>query len=143
MGKTHASKIWCWPCDGIGEAIYRAVKHIEVELVCEKQNRSHYGTTATAVAYRWRVRPLDEREKRAMLCMYITGEGYKAKRNHVGSNRSFFQACRRHTCKDNLVQKCEICDKKVEKPWCLNPISTGGGGHNVPPCRFSFNNFWF
>ena len=31
---------------------------------------AHYGTTATAAAYRLRVGTLDEREKRAMLCMY-------------------------------------------------------------------------
>ena len=59
---------------------------------------------------------MSEKRGRCYVCIEgITGEGYKAKRNHVVSNRSICQACARHTCKYYLVQKCETCDKEKRK----------------------------
>ena len=69
---------------------------------------------------------MSEKRGRCYVCIEgITGEGYKAKRNHVASNRSICQTCGCHICvMTTLYRNAKLVIKNRKNVLSLQDICT-------------------
>ena len=60
--------------------------------------------------------PMSEGKGRCHVCKSnLVGVGHKLKKNQMYRVKTLCRTCKKHTCKDHLIVKCEICREHQKK----------------------------